>query len=751
MSRLVSTSNSSAGSGLYEEVLDHYRRCNSDPALLSDTWAHTLRQKGRIFEESVLRCMLELGNPANSWIDDFNYLIDGSILNLEDPITRKLLDLGEPEFGSPRRDCRVGDRWYSSNFVHHVLYAARIIRAIEERGLDHPRILEIGGGLGGVASLLRLYYGSRCTYFVVDLPEGLILQEWYLRNVFPESPSSYKAAADPCDFAEHGINFINAYALSTQPFPFDVAINIDSMQEMHEGAVLAYIRFFEANISERGLFFFQNHYGQASSSVPEPSEYPLDEHWNLALAEPAPQIECCSGSEQIRLVFHRSSTPAAPALRRLVLRTIWNGFMTGRMVSDPGLVGELVRLSRASAGTEVVRDVTDALSRRGFPLSAEEVASLDREIYPPHRSYVDLLSRGPAVPPAALPITRADALWRAQGAYLYALSRADPRELDGIPAALAQPGDVSDSPFYSAFYAAILGVLGRVDEAELLLRRSAEACPNPFWLVRSATLLDRFGRAGAARALLARVEGRGIDDFFVALKAAELTRNADDLGHLDPGANAARRLSWAKTAARLGLEDAAIREAQRLGTEGPALGSLLAILRADPGRRIHGRLAGLAPRPPEEGSEESPILYGFLLLELGRRDQALTFLQPQVRRFWDDYFRLGQMGRFFCSAGVPDLADQCLDRSIELRPGAFLHLDFVGNAYFACARYDRAAEAFRGALALKPTLRHIMAKEFYSRLPVALRESARFGKPGDLRLLFQREQDFYHDLAPSSK
>jgi putative sugar O-methyltransferase len=741
----------SASPSLYHEVLDHYRRCNSDPALLSDTWAHTLRQKGRIFDESVLARMLELGNSANSWIDDFNYLIDGSILDLRDPVTRKLLDLGEPEFGVPRRDCKVGDRWYSSNFVHHVLYAARLIQAIEQRGLTHPRILEIGGGLGGVACLLRLYYGSRCTYFVVDLPEGLILQEWYLRNVFPDEPSSFKAAADPCDFAEHGINFINAYTLSTQPFAFDVAINIDSMQEMHEGAVRSYLRFFEANISERGLFFFQNHYGQASSSVPEPSEYPLDGHWTLALAEPAPQIECCSGSEQIRLVFHRRSKPVDSEARRLVLRTIWNGFMTGRMASDPGLIAELVRLSQESTVAEVARGITAALSRRGFPLSAAEVASLELGIYPPHRSYVDLLSRGPAVPPAPLSVTRADALWRAQGAYLGALSQSDPRELEVVPAALAQAGDVSDSPFYSAFYAAILGILGRVDETTLLLRRSAAAFPNPFWLVRSSTLLERFGRSAAAQELLARLDGRSTTDFFVALKAAELTRNAADLERLDPGTNAARRLSWAKTAARLGLEDAAVREARRLLTEGPALGPLLGILRADSERRIHARLAELVPPPPQEESEESPILYGFLLLELGRRDQALTFLQPQVRRFWNDYFRLGQIGRFFCSAGVPDLADQCLDRSVELRPGAFLHLDFVGNAYFACARYDRAAEAFRGALALKPTLRHIMAKEFYSRLPGALRESGRFGKPGDLRLVFQREQDFYHDLAPSSK
>ena len=61
-------------------------------------------------------------------------------------------------------------------------------------------------------------------------------------------------------------------------------------------------------------------------------------------------------------------------------------------------------------------------------------------------------------------------------------------------------------------------------------------------------------------------------------------------------------------------------------------------------------------------------------------------------------------------------------------------------------RYLALATDYDGTLALNgrvdaPTVAALQS----------LRESGRFGKPGDLRLVFQREQDFYHDLAPASK
>jgi tetratricopeptide (TPR) repeat protein len=176
------------------------------------------------------------------------------------------------------------------------------------------------------------------------------------------------------------------------------------------------------------------------------------------------------------------------------------------------------------------------------------------------------------------------------------------------------------------------------------------------------------------------------------------------------------------------------------------------ILAADPSRSLCARADELLGNL-EIGvsSEEFSIALGFLLQELGRKDEALHLIEPMVEQFWSNYFRLGQIGRFFQQADLNDLADKCLNRSMELRPNAFLHFDFVGDAYFGAGRFDRALAAYNAAIRLKPYLRYLLAKKFYTALSAEMRSSGTFGKPGDLRLIFQRDQDFYHDLGPAHR
>ncbi len=744
---------------LFDEVVAHYKACGIKADYLSDTWAHTLKQKGALFPLADLERMLELGNRVNTWIDDFNFLIDETALARADPQAQKLLGAGEPDFGRPRRDCKVGRRWFSSNFVHHVLYAGRIIAAIEARKLARPRILEIGGGLGGVAYLLKAYFGDRATYFAADLPEGLLLQEWYLRRCLPDAPTAHKAGEARAVFAEGGLNFINAFALETQDFPFDVAVNIDSMQEMNRTAIVGYLKFIERNISPRGLFYFQNHFGQASSPVHEPSEYPLDARWTIALAEVAPQLECCTGAEQARIIYYRSQEKEDAATRRLVLRALWNGFVSGRLPNDPALVAELAALARRSSPKEAVGPITAAFAKRKVAVSRDEVAALLGSHYFPSPSYVDCMARGPWPHRLASHEARMDALWRAQSGYLHALKAAGEggafnEALAEASCVLETEGDVSDSSFYSGYFASILFVLGRSERAEALL----QACLHdaaPVWQVRFAELLSRFGRDTAARKVVGRLKPESLD-WFAAVKAAELSKNSAALRRLDPTKTPddARLLCWAKTAARLGFCDDAARGCAELVRRRPkAAPSLLhGVLTADPTRELGPAIQALAPKLGSVGeAEEFPMAACFLLLELGRRDEALARVDPLVTTFWGDYFRLGQLGRFFQRAGVDAQADKCLRRSIKLRPNAFLHFDFVGNVYFSASRFDRAAAAYRSAVELKPYLRRVLAKRYYSALPAEVRESGRFGRPSDLRLIFQSDQDFYHDLGPASK
>ena len=92
---------------LYQEVLSHYQSCQIDLQYLSDTWVHTLEQKGRWFPQEEMMYMRAPGNRVNSWMIDTTYMIDHTSLDLDNPYIRRLLEIGENDFGHPRKDMDI--------------------------------------------------------------------------------------------------------------------------------------------------------------------------------------------------------------------------------------------------------------------------------------------------------------------------------------------------------------------------------------------------------------------------------------------------------------------------------------------------------------------------------------------------------------------------------------------------------------------------------------------------------------------
>ncbi|MBI3553535.1 MAG: putative sugar O-methyltransferase [Elusimicrobia bacterium] len=731
---------------LYDEVRAHYASCGSPTEAISDTWTKALEQKGRVYPPATMLRMLELGNRVNLWIDDFNYLIDATALEPMDAVTRRLLKIGESDFGHPRRDLRLGGRTYSSNFIHTVIYAAKIIAAAAERGIERPRVLEIGGGLGVLAYLLRSYYGKRLTYYAADLPETLMIQEWYLRSCFPEAATSYKGTANLFIPAESGLNFVNAYRLQSQDFTFDVAINIDSMQEMDKKTSAAYIRYIERNISDQGFFFFQNHYGHTAEPTAEPSEYPLDARWTLRSMELSPQVETCAGAEQARIIYDRTQRAEDAASRRLILRLLWNGFMSNRLLNDEALVGELAALPKKHAPAETASAAEAILRRRGAFLPKGFCAALIRSPYFPHRSYADLISS--ARPKRGLDFKQSHVrtLWSAQSE-LIRLMRSGARRVGPLLGGLK---DTPRSEFWSTYFASMLAALGQTKRAAALAGAAAARSQNPFWLARFAHILERCGSFEAVRALVKRLAAKELD-FFLDMKTAELEHGCGLAKKArqrllarrgEARADAARAACLARTAARLGHDD--IAEDACAGADAALL---LDVLRLSPAGSTKGFVSRLAVKA--KGTE--PAL-GFLALALGapgaRRDLETARLRFSRAR---DYFRLAQMGSLYQRAGLHREADACLRESFRLRTGAFLHQEFIGGVYFRSGRYARARTCYASALRLKPYLRRLLAKHAYCGLKPAIRNSGIFGRPTDLRILFPISQDFYHDLGPGSK
>ena len=126
-----------------------------------------------------------------------------------------------------------GDIWHNGVFPR-----------LEE--VDRPVILEIGAGYGGVSHHMNSVFPNSL-YFVVDLPTTLLFSVAYLTML--HGPDKVvlmddSSPSDPAAYKDASFVMVPNFLLSNlEPFLFDLAINMDSFQEMTESQVTTYLEF----------------------------------------------------------------------------------------------------------------------------------------------------------------------------------------------------------------------------------------------------------------------------------------------------------------------------------------------------------------------------------------------------------------------------------------------------------------------------------------------------------------------------
>ena len=121
------------------------------------------------------------------------------------------------------------------------------------------RIIEVGGGYGRVAeAFLRLRPGA-VTYLMVDaVPATLMYAYLYMRSAFPRRRIGSYYAGDEFDL-DFDCYVIPAWRTSSLPAEsFDVAANIESMQEMDGRHVDYYLELFDRLVEPQGLIYVSN-------------------------------------------------------------------------------------------------------------------------------------------------------------------------------------------------------------------------------------------------------------------------------------------------------------------------------------------------------------------------------------------------------------------------------------------------------------------------------------------------------------
>jgi len=169
--------------------------------------------------------------------------------------------LSEPEDG-------IGFRLDDGRFVSaDIARFQRSVATLSRRGIlgglkrlgFPPRVIEIGGGYGGLALHLSRILGT-CRYILVDLPETLVFSAAYLVRQAPAKRLYLYDPAVSLDAATlAGFDFVLVpdYRLDALTgSEFDLAINVASMQEMRVDQIERYLDFIRTTC--RGVFYSCN-------------------------------------------------------------------------------------------------------------------------------------------------------------------------------------------------------------------------------------------------------------------------------------------------------------------------------------------------------------------------------------------------------------------------------------------------------------------------------------------------------------
>ena len=160
-------------------------------------------------------------------------------------------------------------------------YFAHQARALLSEVSGAPVVAEIGGGFGGLAYFLLSTLG-RCRYVDFDLPEILLLEQYYLMSAFPEK-KFLLYGEQPIEFRQalksYDVVLMPNFELPKLPDDcVDLFINTGSLSEMDYATVEEYVAqivrtcrfyFFHDN-SDRAVRKFCGHIEVPSSRFPIP-------------------------------------------------------------------------------------------------------------------------------------------------------------------------------------------------------------------------------------------------------------------------------------------------------------------------------------------------------------------------------------------------------------------------------------------------------------------------------------------------
>lgn len=186
------------------------------------------------------------------------------------------------EIGNPR------NTYYSStllNFddLYHLYSFWQISRFLD---MDKKNILEIGAGYGNLAE--KFIKHSNVKYFIIDLPETILIQHYYLKTNHPKiKVQKIKSSNDQID-TSNDVFLIPCFFLdSLKNSQFDLVINMRSFGEMNANIIKQYFNLINETLKDNGFLYTVNRYvTYRGSEIIRFKDYPFGDYWTTIISQP---------------------------------------------------------------------------------------------------------------------------------------------------------------------------------------------------------------------------------------------------------------------------------------------------------------------------------------------------------------------------------------------------------------------------------------------------------------------------------
>jgi hypothetical protein len=148
------------------------------------------------------------------------------------------------------------------------------------------KVIEVGGGYGRLAEALINIYDSNVKYCLVDVvPFSILYSYQYLKKTFPNLRIGFYYNNDELDLERFDCFIVPAWHFETKNnIVYDIAINIQSMQEMEQHHVDYYINLFNNIVKENGLIYLANEKDYIFQG-----KWNFPENWEILLKHRSPR------------------------------------------------------------------------------------------------------------------------------------------------------------------------------------------------------------------------------------------------------------------------------------------------------------------------------------------------------------------------------------------------------------------------------------------------------------------------------